>query len=319
MDLYAYLIFMVVAQAFSTRSTLGAGLLTIFHLMCFYLMVSVVSGEPISVLIFNTSSGLLFGIVFVITLSMGVRYTDKQRERVEHLVEELQRANGELRASQQRERELAATAERVRLAREIHDGLGHYLTVLNVQLQAAEKLIQRDTKRAEHTIAICRQQAQEALQEVRRSVAVMRQSPLDGHTLDEALAKLITEFDARSPLNAEFHMSGKPVELLTPAALTLYRTVQEGLTNAQKHGVDVHRVVVSLYYGTESTEVRVSNDGEPISQPLLEETITGGFGLAGLRERAQQLGGSFSVGPDEDGIFVLKMTLPTPSHEGETT
>lgn len=309
-DFYPYLLFMVIAQAFSTRAPLAAGLFTAVHVALFFGSYYVVYQLPFGQLLGEIGASVLFGIIFVITLSIAVRYTEEQRERVEELLAELQQANEDLRASQQREREFAATTERVRLAREIHDGLGHYLTVLNVQLQAAQKLIQRDAQKAEHVIGVCRQQAQEALQEVRRSVAVMRQTPLDGHSLEEALDVLVSGFDERSPLNADFTHKGTPTELPTAAALTLYRAVQEGLTNAQKHGTGTQAVRVHLVYSGDNVRVQVTNDGEPVS-PVSIVQDGSSFGLAGLHERAEQLGGHFHAGPQDDGGFTLQMSIPT--------
>jgi signal transduction histidine kinase len=132
----------------------------------------------------------------------------EQTVHANRLLNELQIAHAELAAAREREKDLAVAEERVRLARDIHDGLGHHLTVLNVQLQAAAKLIDREPGRAAAAIATCREEAQAALDEVRRSVAAMRRSPLDGRTLDEALPALVRDFDRHSPLAARFEQHG---------------------------------------------------------------------------------------------------------------
>jgi signal transduction histidine kinase len=132
----------------------------------------------------------------------------------------------------------------------------------------------------------------------------MRRTPLDGRTLEEAIGALVRDFDRRSPLEARFELSGAPAPLLPAAAQTLFRAAQEGLTNAQKHG-DARRVVVALSYGQASARLSVQDDGAGMGSGE-----GSGFGLAGLRERAEQLGGDFSAGAREGGGFALEVALP---------
>lgn len=247
---------------------------------------------------------LIPGLIFAIIFSIVIVHFAEQTARTEALLHELQSAHGELAAAREREKDLAVAEERVRLAREIHDGLGHHLTVLNVQLQAAAKLIDRDAERAASTIATCREVAQSALDEVRQSIAVMRRTPLDGRSLDAALRSLVQEFDRRSPLDARFEQQGEAIPLIPAASMTIYRAVQEGLTNAQKHAA-AQQVVVSLTWTPASVRVHVQDDGS--SQP---GTSGGGFGLAGLRERADLLGGTFRAGVQPDAGFSLELALP---------
>lgn len=153
--------------------------------------------------------------------------------------------------------------------------------MLNVQRQAADKLIARDPERAA-AIALCRSEAQAALSEVRRSVAAMRRAPLDGQALPEAIAALVRDFNAASPLD-----------------------VQEGLTNTQKHAAAA-TVRVVLIYGAVEVRVQVCDDG----QGALAVSSSAGFGLIGLRERVERLHGTFSAGLGPDGGFVLAVALP---------
>jgi signal transduction histidine kinase len=228
--------------------------------------------------------------------------------RAEALAAELRATNLALREARERERELAAAEERVRLAHDIHDGLGHHLTVLNVQLQAADKLITRDPERAAAAIALSRAEAQAALAEVRRSVAAMRRAPLDGQTLPEAMAALVRDFDRASPLETTFTLDGAPLTLGPAATMTLYRTAQEGLTNTQKHAAAT-TVQVLLRYRPDEVQVRVQDNGQGAPTP---GDSAGGFGLVGLRERVERLNGTLSAGPEaENDGFVLEVILPT--------
>ncbi|MBC8163958.1 MAG: sensor histidine kinase [Roseiflexaceae bacterium] len=295
-----YLLFMLIGQAIVMFGA-WRGLLIAAVLYGAWLAVLLGRGmAPANVAGNAISVGM--GVVFTALFCSVILGYSRQREQAEALAGQLRRANGELAAARQREQELAVAQERLRLARDIHDGLGHHLTVLNVQLQAAAKLIERDPARAAAAIATSREVAQAAMDEVRQSVAAMRRTPLDGRTLDEALAALVREFDARSPLSAAFALHGALPPLAPSVAMTLYRAAQEGLTNAQKHAAAQH-VAIELRCDPPQLALKVSDDGRSSQNGK-------GFGLAGLRERAELLGGTLSAGPRADGGFELCIELP---------
>ncbi|NDJ35063.1 MAG: sensor histidine kinase [Chloroflexi bacterium] len=300
--LVIYLVFMLTSQAYSVKSPPQASVFTALLVMAFLVSLAILgfSAEDY----FSLVGSFAIGLVFVITLTISLRASQKKQHRVEQLLNELQQA-------QEREKELAAAAERVHLAREIHDGLGHHLTALNIQLQAAAKLIERDPSRARSVIDVCLAEAQAAMQEVRRSVAVMRRTPLDGRSLDEAVARLVADFNAHSQLESTLRVHGSVLPLDTRAALTLYRAAQEGLTNAQKYGHGAASVTVDLFYHPGRVHLQVANDGDPVEESGRPSSNGSGFGLAGLRERATHLGGTLSAGPREGGGFILEMSLPT--------
>src|SRR5215510_8357385 len=167
------------------------------------------------------------GIVFVVVFT---RIAASEREARASLAE----ANSLLRENAAQVEELAVTKERNRLAREIHDSLGHYLTVVNVQIGAAQAIFAEDQSRALDHLSKAQSLTQEGLAEVRRSVAALRSLPLDGRPLPIALHKLIEQWNSAAT-NARFEVLGD-VRALTPQAdLTIYRAAQEALTNAGKH------------------------------------------------------------------------------------
>jgi signal transduction histidine kinase len=298
-----FLLFMLASQGVVTLG-LSRGIWYSLGVTAGWFFVLWLRGVPTEVLtanLVNIGLGLIFTITFSIVL---VRFAE-QTARAEALASDLREANAALAAAQRRERELAAAEERVRLARDIHDGLGHHLTALNVQLQAATRLLERDPQRAAAALATSREVAQAALDEVRQSVAAMRRSPLDGRTLPEALAAMVEEFSNNAALHALFEQQGELPPLVPAAAMTLYRTAQEGLTNARKHAAG-QRVVVRLVAGADTVQLSVCNDGPEMDMP--QGT---GFGLAGLRERVEQLGGRFTAAPAVGGGFALMVDLPT--------
>jgi signal transduction histidine kinase len=300
-----FVIFMLSAEAV-VELVWGEAVAFIAALSLGFVLMMALAGfslEGILATMLSVSLGMIFTVLFARILNL----YEAQVQRSERLLGELRAANAALEAAAVRERELAAAEERVHLAREIHDGLGHHLSVLNVQLQAAARLVERDPARAVETLAFCRQEAQAAMAEVRHSVAAMRRSPLDGRRLEEALATLVEDFDRASPLAARFDLLGEPVELAPAAAMTLYRAAQEGLTNAQKHA-RAGQVRVELLFAPRSVAVRVQDDG---ATPIASSQSPAGFGLAGLRERAEQLGGSLRAGSVADGRgYTLELEVP---------
>lgn len=302
-----FLLFMLVAEAVVVLPARGATLYTAALLagLSVQLWLGGSSIAEISTNLLSFSTGLIFVVVFSAVLKL----YRQQTERAEALLAELTVANAALQQARIRERELAAAEERVRLARDIHDGLGHHLTALNVQLQAAERLVGRDPSRAAAAIATSREVARAALDEVRLSVAAMRRNPLDGHSLPEALATLASDFGRRAELATRLEVLGIPHELAPAAAQTFYRAAQEGLTNAHRHGRASEAVVV-LRYDPAAVTLTVTDDGAGQAG-----AAGGGFGLAGLQERAEQLGGQLSAGPAPARGFVLRLELPLATPE----
>src|SRR5262245_35857795 len=236
------------------------------------------------------------GIVFVVVFT---RIAASEREARASLAE----ANNLLRENAAQVEELAVTKERNRLAREIHDSLGHYLTVVNVQIGAAQALLVQGRPRALDHLSNAQALTQEGLAEVRRSVAALRASPIESRPLPEALAQLAEQWNAAG-LRAKFVVAG-PIRPLTPQAnLTLYRAAQEALTNVGKHAhasnVDLH-----LDYGDEHlVRLRIKDDG------LGNANSQGGFGLLGVRERVQLLNGAVHVHGVPGEGFSLEVELP---------
>jgi signal transduction histidine kinase len=262
--------------------------------------------ETIAIVERSVIPGVLFGVLLMTLLE---RYTQQTR-RAEALLAELQEANAALETARRKETELAVAEERVRLARDIHDGLGHHLTVLSIQLQAAEKLAARNPQAAAEAIQTCRSEAQAALSEVRNSVAMMRQGPTERRPLVETLGSLVESFGRRTGIRTTLECAGEPGILPEAARETLFRAAQEGLTNAQKHAQGLTQATVRLEYAPGAVRLAVLDDGRA---PCVDEhTGTAGFGLTGLRDRAAQLGGSLQSGPRAapQGGFALELCIP---------
>jgi signal transduction histidine kinase len=144
----------------------------------------------------SNSPAVAAGILFVSVFTYFAISERAARAEVERLAAELQAANQKLREYAAQVEELATTKERNRLAREIHDSLGHYLTVINVQLEAAQVLVPADPERAKAALGKAQSLAQEGLADVRRSVAALRADPMGSRPLPEAVANLVEESQA---------------------------------------------------------------------------------------------------------------------------
>src|SRR5438552_4468229 len=221
------------------------------------------------------------GIVFVVVFT---RVASSEREART----ELAKANQQLRDHAAQIEDLATTKERNRLAREIHDSLGHYLTVVNVQISAAQTIFAHDRQRALDHLAKAQTLTQEGLAEVRHSVAALRASPTESRPLPEALTKLVEQWNAAG-LAAKLTVYGVIRPLTPQTNLTLYRATQEALTNVAKHA-DASSVDVHLDYRDECrVHLSVKDNG------IGSNNSEGGFGLLGVRERVQLLNGRVQV------------------------
>ena len=155
-------------------------------------------------------------------------------ERTQSLLEELEDTYAELRRYSESVRELAISEERTRMAREMHDSLGHYLTVVNVQLEAVTKLLDRNPDKARESAAQAKVSASEALSEVRRSVRALRPRVMEDRVGTGALAALARDFEGTG-IAVSFEVIGEELRVPPEAELILYRALQESLTNALKH------------------------------------------------------------------------------------
>jgi signal transduction histidine kinase len=201
--------------------------------------------------------------------------------------------------------------ERARIAREIHDILAHTLGGLVVQLDAADALLSEgdDLAGGRRLVGGARRLAVEGLEESRRAIAALRTDPVD---LPEALAALAVGDGRRGQVSYE--VRGTPRRLAPDASLAVYRTAQEALANARKHAPGA-AVAVTLSFGEQTTCLRVVNGAPPDAPgagpgggvPLA--ATGGGYGLTGLTERAELLGGTLRAGPDGDD-WGVRLTVP---------
>ena len=241
---------------------------------------------------------------FVVGICKTVVDAERSRREARTLLKELEQANAQLRRQAGKVRELAISEERARIAREVHDSVGHHLTAINLQLQNAERFGEKDPERALRKVREARESTLLALAEVRRSVWALKPPALEERSGAAALAALARSFDGAGP-EVSFELEGEERVLSGETELALYRATQEALTNAAKHS-RARRVRVRLAFEPEETRLVVADDGDGVPEGRPE----GGFGLAALRERVEALGGILAAGNRPEGGFALEIVFP---------
>ncbi|HEY1853652.1 MAG TPA: sensor histidine kinase [Solirubrobacterales bacterium] len=250
------------------------------------------------------------GFAFTFLITRLARATEETSARERSLIEEEKR-------SLAARTEAAALEERGRIAREMHDVLAHSLSALAVELEAARLLARRHQAVPELESALERahQHATSGLDEARAAIETLRGDDLPG---PERLAALADSFAAGWDVECEVEVSGEPRLLSSEARLAIYRTAQEALTNVRKHA-EPKRVDLRLDYGAEGTRLEVSDHGDRDcpngngNGPLAG--AGSGYGVSGMRERAELLGGRLEAGPTRDG-YRVELWLPEVSRNG---
>ncbi|MFB4272578.1 sensor histidine kinase [Nonomuraea sp. GTA35] len=199
-------------------------------------------------------------------------------------------------------------AERLELARELHDVVAHHVTCVVLQAQAARLVARKDPDRVAGSLADIEAAGSDALAATRRVVGLLREP---GGPAAFGPAERLGELVA--------HFGGPPVTLRLPdgepawpseVAGTVHRLVQESLTNIARHAPGASAVIVSVTQGEAELVVEVTDDAPPSHR--IPARLGGGYGLVGMRERVEALGGTLSAGPRPAGGWAVRATLPLP-------
>jgi len=252
------------------------------------------------------------GKLFDLAMSVGIIYalTALIRERFqrEQLFRELGEAHQRLRLSAAREADLATLRERNRLAREMHDSLGHALVSIAVKLEAAQRLYAVDAGHAAAEMEETKALVRSTMTDLRHSLQGLRPAALEERTLGGALAELTSELGSRAGIEATCAVDEDTAILDRRRQETLYRVGQEALTNVAKHARARH-VALSLTIQDGVAALEVSDDG--VGLGAAERTGgPGQYGMRGMRERVEALGGALTLGPRPTGGTVLRATIP---------
>jgi signal transduction histidine kinase len=244
------------------------------------------------------------------TLGEGVRQRRLHAAELEDRAARLEREREE-KARQ------AATQERLRIARELHDVVAHSLSVIGVQAGAARLVLDADPNpsQAREAVAAIEATANRAMAEMRRALGILRDTEPSGAALAplpglRQLPSLLDQLRSAG-LPVALTVAGTPRPLAASIDLSLYRIVQEALTNALKHA-RAARAEVVVCHGAHDITVEVTDDGRGAS-PSSERSQ--GAGTIGMRERVALFGGELQVGPRPQGGYAVRVRLPTPAEE----
>ncbi|MEV4504883.1 sensor histidine kinase [Streptomyces klenkii] len=296
--------------------------------------VTIVAGLPLVAVAValrtNTAREYLFAFfLFTMVYVLGVLARTRQAytQAVEARADALERAR-------EQEAERAAERERARIAREMHDVLSHAVSLMIVQAEAGPLVVRSDPDRAEAAFDAIAGAGRDAMVQLRRMLGVLKEEPgespgTDGNTgprrtPQPTLAGLhdLVEQVRRAGIPVALLTEGEPRPLAADAQVTVYRVVQEALTNVLKHS-DARTVTVRLAWGRaggDRLSVTVADDGSGVRKPGGEGS---GRGLIGIRERAAAHGGTATAGPGPDGrgyrvCLELPVVVSSLSGTGET-
>ena len=243
-------------------------------------------------------SNVVFGVVWIVGFALGRKFeeADEAKERA-------------ARAEREREQQARAAVaeERARIARELHDVVGHSVSVMTVQASGVRRLLRPDQDREREALLVVERTGREALAEMRRMVGVLRR-PEEAPSLApqpslDHVSRLV-EQAREAGLPVELRIEGEAIQLPAGIDLTAYRLVQEGLTNVVKHA-EATQAEVLVDYGDGYVEVTVRDDGKGVGNG-----DGGGHGLVGMRERVSVYGGEIDAGPQTGGGYRLRAKLP---------
>ena len=249
------------------------------------------------------------GSLAVSTIALGlflhaITTTSSERAR---LIQQLEAAQKQLELSRERETELAALQERERLARELHDSLGHGLVTLTVQLEAAQRLYAVDPAKASALMEEMKHLTRTSMDQLRRSLSGLRTPGLGERPLGPALDALCNENSRPGEFDARCSVTGNTESLTPSVEEALWRVAQEGLRNAAHHA-RARTVLVELQIDPSEAMLSVADNG--VGLPATAEEKPGHFGLRGLRERVEGLGGTFKADTNPGGGTRLEARIP---------
>lgn len=302
LNFYIILFYVLATEALMTfpkrEGYLWVGLFTLATMILLFFMTDLVEAT-ISIPIY------LGGFFAFVTFANATQQANLARLESQRLLEELQATHRKLQEYAVQAEQLAVAEERNRLSREMHDTIGHRLTIASVQLEGVQKLIAKDPTKAEKMAGTVREQVREALRELRQTVATLRE-PLEADLpLEISLKRLVHGFEEATGIIIHLMLPESFPEMSAAHRLAIYRTAQEALTNAQKHA-EAQQIWLQVARQDNILTLRVSDNGRGVKER--EEGV--GFGLKGIQERAAQLGGELRLEERKGGGAQVCLSLP---------
>lgn len=231
---------------------------------------------------------------------------------------ELEEAHRQLAQSVAQEQELAVLRERTRLAREMHDTIGHALVLISVKLEAAQRLRERDPERCDRELESTKQIARETMTALRASIADLRSPALEHEQISEAISRAARELAQRTGLHVICTIQADIDHLPEATRETLWKVSQEALTNIEKHA-QASQVQVQINRQDGNLLLHIHDDGiglpPALSQPQQDGSIAyngsnGHYGLRGIHERVEAVGGLLTLHSGKEQGTTIEVELP---------
>jgi signal transduction histidine kinase len=240
-------------------------------------------------------------------IAIGLRLISSQGNRLRVALAKLRQAHVELAASAAQKEELAVLRERARLARAMHDNLGHALVVMNVKLEAAQLLYAHDSARGDAELEATRALIRETMTELRRALSDLRAPATEHGDLPSALQRLVREMQARTGIATICRIAPDLPPLPAEAREALWYVAREALTNVERHA-GAASITLALEHPPDGWLLRVEDDGtgiHPADQQRPEH-----YGVVGMRERMNGIGGSLQIYSGVRGGTIVEARLP---------
>ena len=250
---------------------------------------------------------IVFGFITTIFLSNSIARARRNRREFERLLTETREYTAQAKL-------LAVAEERNRLSRDLHDTLGHRLTVSIVQLEGMTRLLEQgvEGKRIARMVEVVHGQLAEGLNELRDTLTILRNLQSDGNNLTDSLQQLINEFTIATGITLHIQLPEMLPPLSDAQCMAIYRMVQEALTNTQRHA-QAEIIWVALEVTDDALILTVQNDGQDF-----DGSKGYGYGLQGIHERAMQLDGALDVVKPVAGGILLTLSLPIQKEEASS-
>jgi signal transduction histidine kinase len=259
-----------------------------------------------------------FSVAFVIVMVAVAWVTGDRSRRLAERGERLAVLTEQLRLEQEEKAQRAVMAERMKIARELHDVIAHHVSAISVQTGLAGYVFTSDPRTAREALDTIAGSAHEAMAEMRRMLVVLREGTeraqeeegAGDHTATPGLGRLdqlIRGVEAAG-VSVDVRITGAPFALPPGADLCVFRVIQEALTNVMKHA-PAAKASVTVHYDEAAVQVRVADDGQE-AIPVGTTAGPTGHGLIGMRERAGIYGGTVTAGPGPQGGFEVALTVP---------
>ncbi|MGW0483399.1 sensor histidine kinase [Nonomuraea sp. NPDC003214] len=262
--------------------------------------------NPAQTLFMAVVNGLLamFLCLVIVLVMMALLEAHRQAVRTRRLLAELEEAHAALRRHAEQSRDLAVADERARMARDMHDSVGHHLTVINMSLANALRFRTARPASAWDEVRQAQELTLDALNDTRRWVRALKPLRMEGRTGAAAMELLAASFRS-ADLEVAFTVDGEWPAVAEGHELVCYRILQEGLTNVLRHA-RARRVEVALGCAPREITVTIADDGDGADP----ERVAEGFGLRGLEERLAGIGGVLRIDNRPGDGFALTATVP---------